>query len=329
MINQKYYNDMLSFPNQFTKGFKLAVNTKIMGNFNKVVLCGMGGSSYYVGLINDILKSNGQKLQVVANRAYSLPSDVDEHTLFLIVSFSGNTEEIIENYTQAKESGYSTIIISSGGRLEEIAQKDNIPIIKVPTGTQPRLSSGYFIAVVLQILNIAGLISDFSAEIEKAVSNLDKIKYDTEAKEFAYKLKRNLPIIYATGNIKSSAEIAKTKLNENSKVQAFWNYFPELNHNEMVSFTNLVTDPFFIIFKSKFAHERNARRVEVFKQIMTDKKIPVVIIEPKGESVLEELLYNYSLMDFVSYCLAEELGIDPEPVKMVEEFKVLLKKSPL
>jgi glucose/mannose-6-phosphate isomerase len=110
-------------------------------------------------------------------------------------------------------------------------------------------------------------------------------------------------------------------MNENAKTQAFWNFFPELNHNEMVGFTNMVMNPFFLIFSSSYSNKRNQKRIEVFCEMMHQKKLDFEVIRFASSNLIEELLAGYYFMDLVSYHLACEYDIDPEPVNMVEDFK--------
>lgn len=325
MINQKYYDDIKAFPSQFSKGIEIAEDIKLEGEFEKIVVCGMGGSAFYVELINDYLRSKNINLTIEANRNYSLPSNVNEKTLFIVASYSGNTEETLEALNKIQKKNYQHIIFTSGGKLLEIAEDTGVPLLKIPTGIQPRLSSGYFIAGLIKILSNLNLIEDLDNDMVSIAGRLDKSLDEEKAKKLAVDLKNNVPIIYSTEENSSIAKVSKIKFNENSKTQAFFNFFPELNHNEMVGFTNLVMNPLFIIFQSKFTHPRNLKRIEIFAKLMREKNVQVDIIEMWGESIFEEILSAYYFIDHVTYYLAGEYGIDPEPVDMVEDFKTMLK----
>jgi len=325
MINQKYYNDIKNFPSQFAKGFEIAKDIKISGSFNKVTICGMGGSSSFTELLNDVLAIDGSvnfKIDVV--KGYCLPLNVNKETLYFIVSYSGNTEETLSCLEEVQQKGLSYIVVTSGGQLEEKANEYDVPIFKVPSGIQPRLSTGYFIAGLLQILFNCQLIPDMSKLVLDASSQINSLFDEKLSQDLAKSLINSVPIIYSTDNNSSLAYLSKIKFNENSKIQAFWNFFPELNHNEMVGFTNLVMKPFFIILKSQFTHPRNHKRIEVFKQVMSKQNANIFVLDLKGKNVLEEILMGYYFIDHVTYYLAENYGIDPEPVKIVEDFKALM-----
>ncbi len=324
MINPKYYQDIKAFPSKFEKGFELAKKLKVEGEFNKVVVCGMGGSALYVDLINDFLGNLGETFRVQANRAYTLPGYADNKTLFVLASYSGNTEETLECLKQVKTKGYKYVIFAAGGKLLDAAREDNVASLTIPTGLQPRLSTGYFIAGLLKLLSSINVIADHSEVFIKAANLIDGALDEEHAKRLAKALKDKMPVVYATSENSSIAKVTKIKFNENSKVPAYANEFPELNHNEMVGFTNLTIKPYFIIFKSKFTHPRNYVRMEVFTKLMEEKGVESEIIEMKGETLIEEILAAYYFTDHVTFYLAEEYGIDPEPVSMVEEFKKML-----
>jgi glucose/mannose-6-phosphate isomerase len=243
----------------------------------------------------------------------------------MVSSYSGNTEEVLSFYRQIIENDLPHIVITTGGKLEQLALQNGSPIYKIPGGIQPRLSTGYFIAGIVQILiNCDVLPGGIKEMMLKASTNIGLNFNEEDTKELAKELLNKVPIIYSTDNNSSLACLSKIKFNENSKIQAFWNYFPELNHNEMVGYTNMVMNPFFIIFQSQFTNARNLKRIEIFRKLMKEKDLDSYLFELKGNNVLEEILMAYYFIDHVTYYLAELYGIDPEPVVMVEDFKKLL-----
>jgi glucose/mannose-6-phosphate isomerase len=171
------------------------------------------------------------------------------------------------------------------------------------------------------VLANCGLIPDKKGEVLQAAAKIAASLDEERAKTIARGLLNKVPLVYATDRNSSLAYLAKIKFNENSKTQSFWNYFSELNHNEMVGFTKMVMSPYFIIFRSQYAFPRDYKRIEIFTKLMQEKGAPVEIVDLKGDNVLEEILMGYYFIDHVTYYLADEYGIDPEPVKMVEDFK--------
>lgn len=323
MINEKYYNDIKKFPTQFEEGYKLAEGISLEKKYDKVLLCGMGGSSLYADLINDYLGSFSS-FRINVAKSYELPNWVNEKTLVIVASYSGNTEETLACLDEVMAKNLDYVIFTSGGKLLAHAEKHNSHLFKLPGGIQPRLSTGFFIAAMLSILEKTGLVENKKEEVLTAANNITASFNEEDAKKLAKELENKAPIIYSTDNNSSIALISKIKFNENAKTQSFWNYFPELNHNEMVGYTNLVMDPYFIIYESKFTNERNKKRIEIFSKLMEDKGLGVNIIKMSGNNVLEEILSSYFYIDHVTYYLAESTEVDPEPVAMVEEFKALL-----
>jgi glucose/mannose-6-phosphate isomerase len=324
MINPKYYQDIRAFPSQFREGFELAQHLNVSGKFNNVVVCGMGGSSLYVELVNDILSRQQDNLIIHANRAYTLPPSSTKNTLFVVASLSGNTEETISCFKEIQEKKFSCCVFCSGGRLLQEAKAANVPLYIIPRKTQPRLSTGYFIIGLLKLLEEIKLITPITQKVLQAAERINIGVNEENARLLAKKLKGNVPMIYGTTVNSSLARIIKIKFNENAKTQAFWNFFPELNHNEMVGFTKQVMNPYFLILVSQFCHQRNKKRIEIFTRLMSGRGLPVEIITSPGETLIEELLQMYSFFDYVTYYLAEEYGVDPEPVELVEEFKRML-----
>ncbi len=323
MINDKYYEDVKRFPTQFEQGFSNARNIKLDGDFNRVVICGVGGSSLFVELLNNYL-STFCKLRLDYARGYELPNYSDEKTLFLVASHSGNTEETTACFDEIKNKNYQYVSFTSGGKLAQLTKEDKGQIVVMPTGIQPRLSTGYFIAGILQVLINVKLIQDIAQEVVEIANKMNDHLEEERAIKIADRIYNKVPIVYAPNNISSLARITKIKFNENTKTQSFWNEFPELNHNEMVGFTNLVMDPFFLIFNSKFTNARNHKRIEVFSKIIQDKNLSLEIINLPGESVLAEILNGYYLADHITLYLSEKYGVDPEPVTLVEDFKKML-----
>lgn len=324
-MNDKYYFDIKKFPAQFSLGFELAKDVHVEGEFNRVVLCGMGGSSFFVSLINDYLATDASiKLKIEVVKTYDIPKNVDKNTLFLISSYSGNTEEVLSCLDEVDARGYKYVIITAGGQLEQKALLKSVPYIKIPSGIQPRLSTGYFISSILQLLSNCNLIPDKRTEVLTAASKIEDSLDEEKAKNLAKMIENKVPVIYSTDNNRSLAEISKIKFNENSKTQSFHNFFPELNHNEMVGFSNIVMPLIFLIFKSQYTHTRNHKRIEIFSKILQEKSVHVEILELKGINVLEEILMGYYFIDHVTYYLADIYNVDPEAVAMVEDFKKML-----
>jgi glucose/mannose-6-phosphate isomerase len=283
----------------------------------------MGGSSLPADLVNDHLW--GQcSLQII--RDYRLPPDADGEDLALCASYSGNTEETIATLDNALHRHCTVVALSHGGQLRELAESKNIPFLKIPHCIQPRCATGYFFAATLGLLHRFGFIASPHEELAALRDFLipRQAEYEARGREIASLLKDRIPIIYGPTSLQGACRIWKIKFNENSKVQSFFNVFPELNHNEMVGFTRLLMSPSIIYLRSKFMPHRINLRMETMKEILS-AQIPFIEIALSGDSLLKETFESLAIGDYASYHLALGYGIDPAPVELVETFKGRLK----
>jgi len=282
----------------------------------------MGGSSLPADLVNDILGTE-VPLQIV--RDYQLPSSISPKDLVICASFSGNTEETLEVLEEAMGIGCQTVIMTHGGNLKKIAEAKNLTFIPIPDCIQPRCATGYFFASTLCLLYCLGKLDSKKAELEELASYLKgrQDKYETKGKALAQQLKDRVPIIYGPPSLGGTCRIWKIKINENAKIQSFFNVFPELNHNEMVGYTKLIMKPALIYLKSHFMHPRIQKRMGVMKDLL-EKQIPIHEIELSGKNLLQETFEALAMGDYTSYYLAQAYGVEPAPVEMVEDFKVKL-----
>ena len=172
---------ILESPKQFEEGFRLGSNIKLAGEFSKAVFYGEGGSAFPVSLVNTLVKDVVYKIgkdapRICQNHTYSLSPEASKGAINIFCSYSGNTEETITTLTKALEKGLPSVVITSGGKLEEIANSGNTPFVKLPVPSadfQPRMGTGYFIACILQILANHGLVGDIKKEILKEVSTFE------------------------------------------------------------------------------------------------------------------------------------------------------------
>lgn len=294
--------------------------------FDKVIFCGMGGSA----LAGDLLA--GLKLKKAAefsisvpawtHRSYGLPQDCNENTLLICISYSGNTEETISVLDEAKNKGIEIAGIASGGKLEDLFERNKTPWVKIPSGLPPRCALGYQFSALVKILVGYGIIFQSSQEKLRLLGGqIDPASIENEAKIFCQKLNHKIPIIYSSEENKILARITKIKFNENSKIPAFWNSLPEMNHNEMVGWTKNLGPFSFIFLKDETDLPRIQKRMEFTARLIRKTGLPVDFVEMKGHDALERMFWMLAFGDWVSYHLALFYGIDPFPVEIVEEFK--------
>lgn len=298
-----------------------------------VVLGGMGGSGWPALYVKSWPGAN-VPFEVVSN--YSLPKYVNEHTLFIASSYSGNTEETLSALHEAEKRQAQIVVLAAGGQLAAEAKQKNLPLFSIPQGTQPRMSSFYFIAALLELLAPLGLVDPASLEERKQVSEwlsqqtgswgpTTPIK-DNPAKKLALEIMGKTPIIYSGPLLAPVANKMKICMNENAKNLAWWNQYPEFNHNEFIGWSSHPVDkPFVVIeIRSNLEHERVQKRFVVSERMLSGKRPPPHVIEPQGDSLAKQIFWASMFGDFVSLYLALLNGLNPTPVDLVEKFKKAL-----
>jgi glucose/mannose-6-phosphate isomerase len=257
-------------------------------------------------------------------RDYQLPRNFSEKSGGIFISFSGNTEETISSLEEALNKGFKNLLVmATGGQLLEIATINHLPYVQIPNDClQPRMGYGYFIGGLLKVLHLSGLLPDLKAELDHTVQTLTAMNEEiqTIAQNLATKLEKQIPVVYAPDGWKYLAMVVKINFNENTKIQSFWNFFPELNHNEMIGYSNLLGNYHLIIFDDPGAHPRIRKRLNVFTDLMKDK-LPITTISMLTTGPITKLFHSLLIGLWTSYFLALKLETDPTPVAMVEEFK--------
>ncbi len=317
------------FPQQFTHAVELFPEDLQFPKVEGAIVCGMGGSSLPADIVNALWIEH-TRLEI--SREYFLPVWVNEKTLAFVCSFSGNTEETISAYHQAHERNMPVCVITRGGKLAEMAKEWNDPLLLIDESRptfQPRFASGFFYAFITLAMQRAGLIdADIAEHLQQVSDALAKFDPEDEAKQIASRLKGRIPLVYSSGCfVDSVARIWKIKFNENSKIPSFYNAIPELNHNEMVGFTNTLSAPLHVLMlRDSNEYERISVRFEALKELLSKLGIEHSEVWFEGSSDAEKIFRMLYLGDFVTYYLALELGYDPTPVEIVESFKAAIRR---
>ena len=294
--------------------------------YSKVMVCGMGGS----GISGEILKALYPEVEIISNKDYTIPQYIDQNTLAIVISYSGNTEETLSNYTQLSKRRCGIAIISSGGRL--IKKKAHMKV-KIPGGLPPRGALGYLFTPLPFMLYKYRLIArDPVEELIGLAAFLkrERKKIDLKAKTLAKKFVNKMPIIYA--NSSTYFPVARRwqcQLNENAKIIAHINVLPEMNHNEIVGLgrprvLNKSTLPVFL--NDPKAHRRNKARLAIMKRLIKGFFRNSIEIKPYGNSDLKRMFWTIMTGDYISYYLAILTRVDPMPVKRIDYLKKELAK---
>jgi glucose/mannose-6-phosphate isomerase len=292
----------------------------------------MGGSALPGSLLQLFARNLNFKFQnFFVHRDYNLPNFANKNSLIFTISYSGNTEETISAFKEAISKKLKVISISSGGKLKELSQKFKTQFIEIPSGWPPRMALGYLFSALFSALIKLKIVPDFKKEILALKEKLKPEKFEKEGQEIAHFLLYKIPLIYSSSSYRELARIWKINFNENSKVPAFFNYFPELNHNEMTGIgeANKNYRKIFraIILKEKSDNPRNKKRMKILAEIFKERGIESKILNLKGKNIFEKVFSSILLSYFSSFYLAKLQNIDPVPVKLVEEFKQKMKNG--
>jgi glucose/mannose-6-phosphate isomerase len=301
-------------------------------DIRNILITGMGGSGIGANLVES-LTFGRVPIPITVCKGYNIPQFVSPHTLFIACSYSGDTEETLSAVNKAMLKRAPIICVTSGGRLLELAKEYNLFYIQIPGGSSsPRAEIGYILVSLLYALYHTNLIgAAFIKETENAIEYLDRGEkaIQSEAELIAKKLKGRLPIIYCDGRLQAMAVRFQNQLNENAKQLAHVNTFPEMNHNELVGwqFPESVLQLSQVIYLySDHDHERVEKRMEICRTIFEKQSRPIIDIVAEGASLLEQYYYLIHLTDWISYFVARENQIDPDPAEAISFLKEELSK---
>lgn len=291
-----------------------------------VLICGLGGSGIGGTIISQLI-SEDCALPITVNKDYKIPAFVNEDTLVICCSYSGNTEETIEMYEAAVAKGATISIITSGGKFADFAKENGHNIIQIQGGLPPRAAFGLSFPQVFFTFHKYGLISDgFLADFDAGIELLDAEENTirSEAEGLAGKLFNTIPIIYCEAPLEGIAVRFRQQLNENSKMLAWHNVIPEMNHNELVGWRTNYKNISVLIFRSEREYYRNTARIEQNKTVMATYTQNINEVHAKGENRMAQALYLIHLGDWISKQLADLKEIDSVEVDVITGLKNML-----
>jgi glucose/mannose-6-phosphate isomerase len=298
----------------------------------RVVVAGMGGSALAALLVKSWLKAElAVPFEVV--RTYDLPGYVDSSTLVITSSYSGNTEEVLSSLEDARSRGAQVAIIAAGGKLIEIAEREDITHVQLPSHLQPRMAVIYNLRALVALLGhfsitshmafdeIAATADWLASETAKWTSDVSTDK--NYAKQLALTAVGKTPVFYAGSLMSPVAYKWKISWNENAKNVAFWNELPEFNHNEFMGWTSHPVEKPFAVFDlvSELEHAQILKRFEVSDRLLSGRRPKSTVVNLEGDSEIAQMLWGSILADFVSIYVAILNGVDPTPVPLIEKLK--------
>jgi len=315
-----------NFSNQLTEAIRIGSNASLTASANKisnVLICGLGGSGIGGSIVSELVVDNAT-VPVNVTKGYFIPAYVNENTLVIISSYSGNTEETLNCMELALAKKAKVTAICSGGKVLGAAKERGFDCIVVPGGMPPRSCLGFSLTQLFFVLGFHKLISnDYKSELQAAVKLIDSEENNiiAEAKEIAEKLKDKIPVIYATTYNEGIAIRFRQQLNENSKILCWHHIIPEMNHNELVGWTQKNDNLSVLIFLDRDEYPRNLARVEINKDVIKKYTSNITEVYSKGNSPIEKAIYFIHLGDWVSVLLGEMRGADLMEVNVINHLK--------
>jgi len=308
-------------------------------NINKMVMTGMGGSGLGARVIESIFGLE-LKIPLIRINDYDLPDWVDEKTLVICSSYSGNTEEAVSTAKQAKTKKAKWMAIYAGGKLMEMAQKNKIPFYKIDPiynpSNQPRMAIGYSIIGQLALVSKTGIISISEQDIDnitlamKKVIEENNIKVSSEqnpAKKMAKKMFQKEIIIVPARHLKGAIHTFKNQMNENAKNLSHRHDIPELNHHLMEGLKfpkNNKQDLVFLFINSSLYPQRINQRFQITKDVVQKNNIKTLSWQATAKTKLSQTFEFIQFGAFVNFYLTMLYGIDPAPIPWVDYFKTKL-----
>ena len=303
--------------------------------YDSLLIMGMGGSGVS-GDVLSLLSNEVSSKKITVRKSYSIPKKIIEVKPFcLFISYSGNTEETLSGLNDAIKNNLDWAVISSGGKLIDLAIEHNKEYIKIPDGLQPRAAFGYLTQAVCKIVdivegtNFVKELIDVGNYLNEILNEEEDSEIFIEAKKIAKQINKKTCIIYGgTDLTELVASRWKTQINENAKSKAFVGSMPEVHHNEILSWDADVegskSNYVLILLRDNSENSQIAKRLDLTQKLLGEK-VEIINIEAKSQSTtLFKLMELVLLGDLFSLSLADELNMVPEDIEGIENLKKLL-----
>ena len=338
------YESVISLPKQCEQAWEDSEKVVIPADYQEiknVVFCGMGGSGLAARVIESAFLDK-IKYPIFRINDYNLPKFVNEKTLVVCSSYSGSTEEVLENCKQAIQRKAKWVAISTGGPLIEQARTENVPFYQIKPAhnpsKQPRMAIGYSIVGQLVLASKLGIIEISKEEVNKSITimnniieknSIDVLSQENKSKTLAEKIKNKIIILFSSSHLVGATHVLNNQINENSKTFSSDFVIPELNHHLMEGLKNPKTnkDNLFILFiESNLYSDRIKKRFEITKDVVSKNSIPFEKINLHSESKLEQIFELIQFGAFVNFYLSILYQQNPAPIPWVDYFKEKLSK---
>lgn len=289
---------------------------------NNIIICGLGGSGVCGDLLVDVAKL---EIPIIVIKDYHMPKFANEKSLVFCISYSGNTEETLSQFMQAKNLGCNVMSVTSGGKLKEWSDRMNLPCIAVPGGKNPRDALPLMLFPILVTLQKMGF-GNYEKEMSESVEGVKNVNL-RNLDDLANKIKNSRLAIYGTSDHIGSIRRMKNEFNENAKMAVMYDYFPEINHNEMNGYqrTGLTKNVDVIFLRDKHETEEMTARIEITKGILEHYVNSISEIWAVGNSKLARTISFVFMASYLTGKIANITGINRENVPFVDRLKDALK----
>jgi len=306
------------------------------GDVRNITVAGMGGSAIGGDLAAALLAGE-LKVPMNVHRDYGLPAYVGRDSLVIASSYSGNTEESLSSFEEAQRRGARVLVLTTGGKIAELARAAKYPVITFSYPAQPRAALGYSLGLVLGALTRLGFVRDLSSDVDAALADVAKLEErvhegarTNDAKKLAIELYGRIIFAYGGGVLGVMARRVKGQWNENAKNWGAFDVLPELNHNGVVGFPHpdIARDALTVLLlRSDRDNPRHKLRFDVTRELLDRASVPHKTLQFSGANMLSEVLQLTLFTDYVSFYVALLNGADPSPVKSIDYLKERLAKG--
>lgn len=325
-------NDYIAaFTDHLTEALQIGRSTQLTTchkEFRNILICGLGGSGIGGTIVADLV-SPEVNIPICATKDYSIPNFVNEHTLVIASSYSGNTEETLFSLEKCQARGAEIACVTSGGKLKALAEEKNYNLILIPGEQPPRAMFAYSFTQLFFFLNHYSLIDNsFENLFEKSITLLNDRQdhIQSEAKKLADKMYGNTPVIYTANGFEGVGVRFRQQINENSKMLCWHHVIPEMNHNELLGWRTNTENLAVVYLRNKGDYYRNQVRMDINKKVIAKFTDNISEIWSEGETPLENTLYHIHLGDWLSWYLSVKNNVDAIEIDVINFLKGELAK---
>ncbi len=327
------WEKLVAFPDNWQEAIKFTENVDWgidRDTIQNICMSGMGGSAIGADLARAYV-SVSCPVPVIVNRDYEIPAWVNQNTLFVACSFSGNTEETLSALKKARKKGAQIVAVTSGGKLLVDVSREGDGYVKIPGGIPPRAALAYSFVPLFRLFHDLGFADEDSTVLDETFRMLseqgDRLadRIDNQALNLARELKDTLPVVYTGSGLMEPVGLRwRGQFEENSKVLAYGNIIPEMNHNEIVGWeqtAHLTGRLSVIILEDQSDHPKVKQRMQIVREMVEDQTVFAIKLSTMGNSRLTRQFSLVQLADWVSVYLALLNRVDPTPIAKIDLLK--------